>query len=459
MAKIKTKWICQNCGYETPKSLGKCPDCGTWASFVEEVFEDTNKNVSTVIFDGLEACTLKDVQGIDAIRFSTGLTELDRVLGGGLVEGSLILLSGDPGIGKSTLLLQAGANISNSNKKVLYATAEESASQIKLRAERLEVKSENLYIFSHTNLEAIKNQIEKTEAKVLIIDSIQAIYTSNITSSQGSVSQIRECTNILMEIAKKQNTTVIVVGHVTKDGTIAGPKVLEHMVDAVLYFEGDKYKSYRVLRGVKNRFGNTNEVGIFNMADNGLEEVLNPSEIFLQQATSQMSGSVIIATNEGTRALLLEIQALTGTTSYAAPRRVSNGIEFNRLLQIIAILEKRIGLNLSKQDVYVNVIGGIDIDEPAADLGVALAVATCARNVVISNSTVIIGELGLSGEVRPVCDIQKRLNEAEKLGLKKAIIPRHCNCDPKKYKNLEIIEVDRLIDAITACCSQKAITQ
>lgn len=459
MAKVKTKWICQNCGYETPKSLGKCPDCGTWASFVEEVFEDTNKNVSTVIFDGLEACTLKDVQGVDAIRFSTGLTELDRVLGGGLVEGSLILLSGDPGIGKSTLLLQAGANISNSDKKVLYATAEESASQIKLRAERLEVKSENLYIFSHTNLEAIKNQIEKTEAKVLIIDSIQAIYTSNITSSQGSVSQIRECTNILMEIAKKQNITVIVVGHVTKDGAIAGPKVLEHMVDAVLYFEGDKYKSYRVLRGVKNRFGNTNEVGIFNMIDKGLEEVLNPSEIFLQQSNSQMSGSVIIATNEGTRALLLEIQALTGTTSYAAPRRVSNGIEFNRLLQIIAILEKRIGLNLSKQDVYVNVIGGIDIEEPAADLGVALAVATCARNVVISNSTVIIGELGLSGEVRPVCDIQKRLNEAEKLGLKKAIIPKHCNCDPKKYKNLEIIEVDRLIDAITACCIQKTIKQ
>ena len=326
--------------------------------------------------------------------------------------------------------------------------------QVKLRAERLEVKSENLYIFSHTNLEAIKNQIEKTEAKVLIIDSIQAIYTSNITSSQGSVSQIRECTNILMEIAKKQNITVIVVGHVTKDGAIAGPKVLEHMVDAVIQFEGDKYKSYRVLRGVKNRFGNTNEVGIFNMADNGLEEVLNPSEIFLQQATSQMSGSVIIATNEGTRALLLEIQALTGTTSYAAPRRVSNGIEFNRLLQIIAILEKRIGLNLSKQDVYVNVIGGIDIDEPAADLGIALAIATCYRDVVVDPDCVIIGEISLSGEIRNVSNLEKRIYEAQKLGFKKAIVPKLSKKLPSNFE-IEVIQVPRLMDAINSCVSKK----
>ena len=459
MAKIKTKWICQNCGYETPKSLGKCPDCGTWASFVEEVITEENKDNTNKNFfnDGTEAKKLDDVESTDAIRFSTGLSEFDRVLGGGLVDGSLVLLSGDPGIGKSTLLLQAGVNIANSGKKVLYATAEESASQIKLRAQRLECKSDNFFVFSHTNLDAIKNQIEKTAAKILIVDSIQAIYTPDITSSQGSVSQIRECTNCLMDIAKKQNITVIVVGHVTKDGAIAGPKVLEHMVDAVLYFEGDKYKSYRLLRGIKNRFGNTNEVGIFNMLDKGLKEVTNPSEIFLNQSAEKMSGSVIIAANEGTRALLLEIQALTGTTSYAAPRRVSNGTDFNRLLQIIAILEKRIGLNLSKQDVYVNVIGGINIDEPAADLGVALAIATCMRDVVISDSTVIIGELGLSGEVRPVCDIEKRLNEAEKLGLKRAIIPKNCNS--KKYKNLDIIEVDRLIDAITACCMKKAATR
>lgn len=457
MAKIKTKWVCQNCGYETVKYIGKCPDCGQWSTLVEETVKDDliQKGSTNVLMNDIAPCLINEIEIDHSIRFSTGIEEFDRVLGGGLVQGSIVLLAGDPGIGKSTILLQTGKSICKDGRKALYVSAEESASQVKLRAQRLGVNSNALYIYSQTNFEAIKRQIEELKPDILIIDSIQAVYSNDVTSSPGSVSQIRECTNILLDIAKNKNITVVVIGHVTKEGNIAGPKVLEHMVDTVIYFEGDRYKSYRLLRCMKNRFGTTNEVGVFNMCDDGLHEISNPSEMFLNERTKNNTpGSVIIATNEGTRPLLIEIQALVGTTSYPSPRRVSNGIDYNRLLQILAVLEKRIGLNLSKQDVYVNVIGGMNIDEPAADLGVALAVATCARDVVVNSDTVIVGEIGLSGEIRAVNNIDKRIKEAEKLGFKKIIIPTSDKIDKNAFKNIEIIQVNRLLDAITSCVNK-----
>ena len=457
MAKIKTKWVCQNCGYETVKYIGKCPDCGQWSTLVEETVKDDliQKGSTNVLLNDIAPCLINEIEIDHSIRFSTGIEEFDRVLGGGLVQGSIVLLAGDPGIGKSTILLQTGKAICKDGRKALYVSAEESASQVKLRAQRLGVNSNSLYIYSQTNFEAIKRQIEELKPDILIIDSIQAVYSNDVTSSPGSVSQIRECTNILLDIAKNKNITVVVIGHVTKEGNIAGPKVLEHMVDTVIYFEGDRYKSYRLLRCMKNRFGTTNEVGVFNMCDDGLHEISNPSEMFLNERTKNNTpGSVIIATNEGTRPLLIEIQALVGTTSYPSPRRVSNGIDYNRLLQILAVLEKRIGLNLSKQDVYVNVIGGMNIDEPAADLGVALAVATCARDVVVNSDTVIVGEIGLSGEIRAVNNIDKRIKEAEKLGFKKIIIPTSDKVDKNTFKNIEIIQVNRLLDAITSCVNK-----
>ena len=454
MPKIKTKWICQNCGYETPKSLGKCPECSSWGSFVEEAYDTSRTPVSSnaAAFSDSAPCLINEITIENTIRFSSGIEEFDRVLGGGLVQGSIVLLAGDPGIGKSTILLQTSKSICNAGKKLLYVSAEESASQVKLRAQRLGVNSNSLYIYSQTNFELIKTQVDDLKPDVLIIDSIQAIYSQGITSSPGSVSQIRECTNILMDIAKNKNITVVVIGHVTKEGNIAGPKVLEHMVDTVIYFEGDRYKSYRLLRCMKNRFGTTNEVGVFNMEDDGLHEVSNPSELFLHERTQNITpGSVVIATNEGTRPLLLEIQALVGTTPYPSPRRVSNGIDYNRVLQILAVLEKRIGLNLSKQDVYVNVIGGLEIDEPAADLGVALAVATCARDVIVSPDTVIVGEIGLSGEIRSVNNLQKRIKEAEKLGFKKIIVPASNKISSDEFGEINVISVERLMDAIAAC--------
>lgn len=461
MAKVKTKWICQECGYETAGYLGKCPECNSWGSLVEEIQQNFVQTAVNVDFLNTQKPTLlNEIELSKEIRVSTQISEFDRVLGGGLVQGSLVLIAGDPGIGKSTILLQTSGILCKNNKKVLYVSAEESANQIKLRAERLSINADSLYIYPQTNLELIKREIENLKPDIVVVDSIQAIYNQNVASSAGSVSQIRECCNFLMQMAKNENITVIVIGHVTKEGNIAGPKVLEHMVDTVIYFEGDKYKSYRLLRAVKNRFGNTSEVGIFEMGANGLIEVKNPSELFLNEHSEiNTPGSVIIATNEGTRPLLVEIQALVGTTPYPSPRRVANGVDFSRVLQILAVLEKRVGLNLSKQDVYVNVIGGVEISEPAADLGIALAVATCARDVVVDSRTVIIGEIGLSGEIRAVNNIEKRINEAEKLGFKKAIIPtangnfEEVNETADKGK-IEIVRVKRLIDAISACVSK-----
>ena len=452
MAKTKSKYVCQNCGYESAGYLGRCPDCGSWSSFVEERAETAQQSFVTMP-DKNPPVKLSEIKTDTEIRTSTGISEFDRVLGGGIVQGSLVLIAGDPGIGKSTILLQTSGSLCSFGKKVLYVSAEESASQIKLRAERLGIKSDNLYIYPQTNFELIKKHIEEMSPDFVIVDSIQAIYTSLISSSAGSVSQIRECCNFLMNIAKTNNVSIIVIGHVTKEGNIAGPKVLEHMVDTVIQFEGDRYKSYRILRSIKNRFGNTSEVGIFEMGSKGLTEVINPSQAFLKEYNqTQTPGSTIIVTNEGTRPLLVEIQALVGTTPYPAPRRVANGVDLSRLLQILAVLEKRIGLNLSKQDVYVNVIGGLDVDEPAADLGIAMAIITCVRDVVADAQTAIIGEIGLSGEIRGVNNIEKRITEAQKLGFKRVIIP-DSNELSEKYKGIEIIRVKRIIEAITKVVS------
>ncbi len=452
MAKVKSKWVCQQCGYESAGYLGKCPECNSWGSFTEEIQNNLKPLSATPqgIVNDTKPSLINDIKIGDEVRISTNISEFDRILGGGLVQGSLVLIAGDPGIGKSTILLQTSGELAKNGQKILYVSAEESASQLKLRANRLGINSDNLYIYPQTNLENIRTQIDELNPDMVVIDSIQAIYSQTITSSAGSVSQIRECCNILMQIAKNQNITTIVIGHVTKDGNIAGPKVLEHMVDTVISFEGDKYKSYRMLRSMKNRFGNTSEVGIFEMQSHGLVEVKNPNELFLNERSQDtIPGSAIIVTNEGTRPLLVEIQALVGATPYPAPRRVTNGVDNSRLLQILAVLEKRVGLNLSKQDVYVNVMGGIEIDEPSADLGIALAIATCARDVVVDPQTVIIGEIGLSGEIHPVNNIDKRLNEAVTSGFKKAIIP-YANRSTKNDK-IRVVPVKRVIDAITAC--------
>lgn len=454
MAKVKSKYVCQNCGYESAGYLGKCPDCGAWSSFVEELSESSSNKVVQDLPDKVPPMRLSEIEMNSEIRIKTNISEFDRVLGGGIVQGSLVLIAGDPGIGKSTILLQASGELCKNGKNVLYISAEESASQVKLRAERLCVKSDNLYIYPQTNFELIKKHIEEMKPDLVIVDSIQAIYTNSIQSSAGSVSQIRECCNSLMGIAKTNNISIFVIGHVTKEGNIAGPKVLEHMVDTVIQFEGDKYKSYRILRSVKNRFGNTSEVGIFEMSAKGLVEIVNPSQAFLKEYNqTQTPGSTIIVTNEGTRPLLVEVQALVGATPYPAPRRVANGVDLSRVLQILAVLEKRIGLNLSKQDVYVNVIGGIDVNEPAADLGIALAIITCVRDVIFDAQTAIVGEIGLSGEIRGVNHIDKRIIEAEKLGFKRIIIP-DANEIQEKYKNIEVIKVKRIIEAITKAVSK-----
>lgn len=465
MAKTKTKWVCQSCGYESFSYLGRCPDCNNFATFCEEVVQEATvaktNSTSVILNVDLSAKKIKDIENDEKIRFKTDMQEFDRVLGGGFVAGSLVLLAGDPGIGKSTLILQTCKNLCSKKENkdpicALYICAEESPQQVKLRAQRLGVEAENLYVTNQNCLEEVIKQIDEIKPDFLVVDSIQAVYSSQITSSSGSVSQIRECTNILMHIAKQKNITTVIIGHVTKEGNIAGPKVLEHMVDCVINFEGDRYKSYRILRSIKNRFGTTSEVGVFNMEDDGLNEVLNPSELFLNPSDTSSCGCSIIATLEGTRVLLLEIQALTGSTPYPNPRRVARGIEYNRLLQILAVLEKRVGLNLSKQDVYINVIGGIDIIEPAADLGVALAVLSCARDIPLKNKTVMIGEIGLSGEIRATDNLEKRLKEAQKLGFEYAIIPKVNKNIAQKIEKLQIktIQVTKLTDAIIQAFKQ-----
>lgn len=454
MAKSKTKWVCQACEYETASYLGRCPECEAWGTLKEEVVATKSAQAKSDLIGNyscyMEPELLVNVDLNEDIHFSTGYSEFDRVLGKGIVQNSLVLLGGDPGIGKSTLLLQVCGKLSEQGIKTLYISAEESPKQIRLRAERIGVNYKNLYILAQTNLNFIVEEARKLSPEMIVIDSIQAIQDPALSSAPGSISQIRECSNRLLTLAKYGNGSVFLIGHVTKEGAIAGPKVLEHIVDTVLYLEGDTYKTYRILRTVKNRYGSSNEIGVFNMHDKGLDEVNNPSELFLSQRSEVTSpGSVVISTMEGTRALLVEVQSLVGPTSYPSPRRVATGIEYNRLQQILAVLERRIGLDLSKYDVYASIVGGIDIREPSADLGIALAVVSSVRNIVVDKNTVIVGEVGLTGEIRAISNMEARINEALKQGFKRIIVPEANLAENKSVKDFEVIGVTRLVEAIS----------
>ncbi len=457
MPKNKTVFICQECGYESPGWMGKCPACMQWNTFIEERREPDAKNQS--VHDGaLKPVGINQIKAGNEQRSLTGMKELDRVLGGGVVKGSLILVGGDPGIGKSTLLLQLCDTITGCSK-ILYISGEESAAQIKLRADRLKVDRDGLFIVSASNYESIAALIGSEKPELVIIDSIQTMYMDEISSAPGSVSQVREVTAALMKLAKNSGTTVIIVGHVTKEGAIAGPRVLEHMVDTVLYFEGDRHLSFRILRAVKNRFGSTNEIGIFEMRDAGLEEVSNPSEIMLSGRSENVPGSAVVSSVEGTRPMLIEIQSLVCPTNFGVPRRMATGLDFNRQTMIMAVLEKRVGLQLYNFDAYVNVVGGIRLDEPACDLGIAAAVASSFRNVPLDEGSVLIGEIGLTGEVRAVSQIEKRISEAIRLGFKKIIIPEGNMKLASQMKNADkadIRHVSNIQEALDAIFEEKA---
>ncbi|MED9947769.1 MAG: DNA repair protein RadA [Peptacetobacter hiranonis] len=452
MAKIKTKYVCQSCGYENPKWLGKCPECMKWNTFVEEIEDKSSKSNhrETFVIDkssqkpvNINSITIKHEE-----RFSSGINELNRVLGGGIVRGSLVLVGGDPGIGKSTLLLQVSESVAQSGKKVLYISGEESESQIKMRAERLNAKSENLFIMAENNLNIIEHNLEGFDPDLIILDSIQTVFTPDIASAPGTVSQIKEGTSRFMRISKKMGISTFVVGHVTKEGALAGPKIMEHMVDTVLYFEGERYNTYRLIRAVKNRFGSTNELGVFEMSEKGLQELENPSKALISEKPENASGSVIVSTVEGTRPMLLELQALVSPTSFGIPRRTATGIDFNRVNLLLAVLEKRAGMQIQNQDVYLNIVGGIKINEPSMDLGVILAVASGFRNIPISGEVAVTGEVGLTGEIRGVSHIEKRISECRKLGFKKIIIPKSNYEAVKDVKGIEIWPVENVRQAI-----------
>ena len=447
MAKAKTIFVCSECGNESPKWLGKCPACNSWNTFYEQKIEkytETNKIEKKI---NNTPRPLNSYVGQEANRTSTGYLELDRVLGGGLVKGSLILLGGEPGIGKSTLILQLCEKVQGEGK-VLYVSGEESAEQIKLRADRLEIKNQDLMFLGETDIDVIKDAISDMKPKLVIIDSIQTMYSDEITAAAGSVSQVREITSQIMRMCKAQQITTIIIGHVTKEGNIAGPRVLEHMVDTVLYLEGERYNTYRILRAVKNRFGSTNEIGMFEMREEGMCEVTNPSDILITEREDNPSGSCILASVEGTRPILVEVQALTSQTVFGLPKRTANGFDYNRLAVLIAVLEKKAGLSLGNQDVYLNIAGGMKISEPAADLGIIATVASSYKNVPIPQSTVVMGEVGLTGEVRRINLIEKRLKEAEKLGFKACIIPENNKKVLKDNYKLDIIGVKSIGDML-----------
>ena len=443
MAKAKTVFVCSECGNESPKWLGKCPACNSWNTFYEQKIEKYTDNNKIERKINNTPKPLNSYVGQEANRTSTGYLELDRVLGGGLVKGSLILLGGEPGIGKSTLILQLCEKVQGDGN-VLYVSGEESAEQIKLRADRLEVKNNELMFLGETDIDVIKDAIFEMKPKLVIIDSIQTMYSEEITAAAGSVSQVREITAQIMRMCKAQQITTIIIGHVTKEGNIAGPRVLEHMVDTVLYLEGERYNTYRILRAVKNRFGSTNEIGMFEMRQEGMCEVTNPSDILITEREDNPSGSCILASVEGTRPILVEIQALTSQTVFGLPKRTANGFDYNRLAVLIAVLEKKAGLSLGNQDVYLNVAGGMKITEPAADLGIIATVASSYKNIPISQTTVVMGEVGLTGEVRRINLIEKRLKEAEKLGFKTCIIPENNKKGLKDEYKLDIIGVKNI---------------
>lgn len=428
--KEKVVYICTECAYEAPRWFGKCPGCDSWNTLEEERVKPVKTGLRTAS-DKKESETPVNINELTAgteARYVTGIKEFDRVLGGGVVKGSLILIGGDPGIGKSTLMLQM-CNSIDKDIVILYVTGEESKKQIKLRAQRLGVSNENLYVLAHTDVDVIVATIEKTKPSLVIIDSIQTMYKDGVSSSPGSVSQVRESTAAFARTAKTLSVPIFIVGHVNKEGSIAGPKVMEHMVDAVLYFEGERRLSYRILRTVKNRFGPTSEIGVFEMRDTGLIEVDNPSMLFLNGRPENVSGTSIVCVMEGTRPLLAEIQALVTPTYFPAPRRMTDGLDYNRLCLLLAVLEKRAGLFYSNQDVYINVAGGIRLDEPSADLATVLSLASCVKDIPIPEDTVIMGEVGLAGEIRPVAQLERRLQESARLGFKNAIIPARNKID------------------------------
>lgn len=449
----KSVFFCQNCGHEESKWLGQCPACKEWNTFVEEkVSVSTSKNSASArgglkTAKSAEIVSLSQVSADDHTRLQTGIRELDRVLGGGIVPGSLVLVGGDPGIGKSTLLLQVCKRLS-ANKNILYISGEESLAQIKLRANRMGEFADNLKLLCETNLETIRTIIETQHPEIVIIDSIQTMYSEEVSSAPGSVSQVRESTNVFMQLAKGLGVSIFIVGHVTKEGTVAGPRVLEHMVDTVLYFEGDRHASYRILRGVKNRFGSTNEIGVFEMRQDGLAEVENPSEYMLSGKPENASGSVVACSMEGTRPILIEIQALVCRSNFGLPRRTAAGTDYNRVNLLMAVLEKRIGLPLSEQDAYVNIAGGIKMNEPAIDLGIVMALVSSYRNHPIDEKMIVFGEVGLSGEVRAVSMPEQRVTEAKKLGFETCVLPMVSYNMVKQIKGINIVGVKTINDAI-----------
>ena len=448
--KQKTTYCCSECGYETSNWAGKCPSCGQWNTF-REIQLGTAKNGKQAYRSSHEAKKPRPLSELDTsaeIRFSTGISEFDRVLGGGAVVGSLVLVGGAPGIGKSTLLLQMCYNLSAEGKDVLYISGEESLKQIKLRADRIGKCSGTLKLLCETSLDNIEDILTRNKPEIVIIDSIQTMYKEDVAAAPGSVSQVRETTSILMQLAKGLNITIFIVGHVTKEGTVAGPRMLEHMVDTVLYFEGDRYASYRILRGVKNRFGSTNEIGVFEMQQSGLSEVENPSEYMLNGRPENASGSVVVCLLEGTRPIMVEIQALVCDSNFGMARRTAAGTDYNRVNLLMAVLEKRAGIHMSGSDAYVNVAGGIKVSEPALDLGIVMALVSSFKNRAIDEKTVIFGEVGLAGEVRAVSQAQQRVNEAVKLGFKTCILPGVCLKNIKKNDKIEIIGVNNVQEAI-----------
>ncbi len=453
MKGLKTVYICSECTARSPKWLGKCPSCGAWNSFVEDV-EATGKSeapsprrVLTARTGERNAIPYRELEMPSYIRTATGLGELDRVLGGGLVLGSVVLLAGEPGIGKSTLLMQI-SDIVGTGRKVLYISGEESDGQLKLRAERLGVRGENLCVLTETNMERILEQITRTKPEVVIVDSIQTVYSDAISSTQGTLTQVKETALAFINRAKSDNISVILVGHVNKEGSIAGPKVLEHMVDAVLYFEGERHQSYRIIRAIKNRYGSTNEIGVFEMTDQGLIEVQNPSQMLLDGRPQGCPGNCAVCTMEGTRPLIAEIQALVSATAFPAPRRTSNGIDYNRLCLILAVLEKRLGLRFSANDVYLNVIGGLHLDEPAADMAVAMALISSLSDRAVPDDLIAIGELGLSGECRAVSGLEHRIKEAARLGFKRAVVPAR-NLEKRNIKaDIELIPIGSVFEIL-----------
>lgn len=456
MDKLKSYYVCKNCGLKSSKWSGCCPNCGSWNTLEEKMSHQSNSVAETLNSDN-SSRSLSDINSDVSVRYKTNIDELDRLLGGGIVKGSLILIGGDPGIGKSTLLLQICSEICI-DKKVLYVSGEESANQIKLRADRLNINSDNLFIYSETDLNNILAEIRATEPSLIMIDSIQTMTLPDIGSYAGSVTQVRETAGMLQQIAKHTNTPVFIVGHVNKDGNIAGPKVLEHIVDTVLYFEGDSHFTFRILRAVKNRYGSTNEIAVFQMEHDGLKPIFNPSALLLEERPKGVSGSCVCSIMEGTRPILAEVQALVTKSGFATPRRMSTGFDYNRMSLIIAVLEKRAGYSFGTLDCYINVIGGIKLDEPGADLPIALSLVSSLYDMPIDDTLLAFGEIGLAGEIRSVNSVDKRVLEAKRLGFKKVLVPKRCLSGKtllKKDNELEIVPVYSIKDAIRYCFSKK----